>query len=103
RTADFMAFNEREGGKFANPRNAAAGSLRQLDASVTASRPLSYFVYSVAPSAHSALVAESNETAHQVRGVDTQSNLIEWLSKLGFATNPLNKTCTTVDGIFENY
>lgn len=49
RKDDFLKLNEAQTAKgeklFANPRNAAAGSLRQLDASVTASRPLSYFVY----------------------------------------------------------
>ncbi|MEM9996850.1 MAG: hypothetical protein AAF809_04045, partial [Bacteroidota bacterium] len=52
-TGDFDALNERlatEGSKtFANPRNAAAGSLRQLDPSVTAQRPLSFFAYGLGP------------------------------------------------------
>src|SRR5690606_7939670 len=49
RRADFEALNERqrtEGGKtFVNPRNAAAGAVRQLDSSITAQRPLAFFAY----------------------------------------------------------
>lgn len=85
--ADFASLNEREDGKFANPRNAAAGSLRQLDANVTASRPLNYFAYNVVPEF----------------GEATQVDTIKKLKKLGFQTNPLNKLCSNVDEIFANY
>ncbi len=75
---DFMALNEARvaAGEppFANPRNAAAGSLRQLDASVTASRCLRYFIYAVGDS----------------KGVPvtTQAELLQWLAAVGFVTNP---------------
>ena len=59
---------------FANPRNAAAGSLRQKDASITAHRDLSTFVYAV---------GDERKLA-----VDTQWDLLHWLSEAGFHTNP---------------
>ena len=81
--ADFEALNARQeerGGKtFANPRNAAAGSLRQLDPEITRARPLRFFAY--------AWGSLSEPLA------DTQSGAIEALSELGFATNPLTVTC----------
>jgi DNA ligase (NAD+) len=81
--ADFLALNERQlaaGGKaFANPRNAAAGSLRQLDPEITRSRPLRFFAY--AWGALSAPLAT------------TQMEAIQQLEKLGFSTNPLTALC----------
>ncbi len=81
--ADFAALNERQenaGGKtFANPRNAAAGSLRQLDASITRDRPLMFFAY--AWGTHSEPLA------------DTQMGAIERLRQLGFQTNRLTALC----------
>jgi DNA ligase (NAD+) len=76
--ADFKAFNERraEEGKptFANPRNSASGSLRQLDPSMTAERPLTIWSYALGA----------------VRGVDfaTHSEEIAWLGERGFRVNP---------------
>ncbi|TFL18293.1 NAD-dependent DNA ligase LigA [Jannaschia formosa] len=76
--ADFAALNARQaeaGGKvFANPRNAAAGSLRQLDAEITRSRPLRFFAY--------AWGTTSEPLA------DTQSGALARLKALGFRTNP---------------
>lgn len=80
---DFADLNERQSAQgaktFANPRNAAAGSLRQLDPSITASRPLRFFAY--AWGSLSAPLAA------------TQFQAIERLSSLGFQTNPLTKLC----------
>jgi DNA ligase (NAD+) len=90
---DFAALNARQaeaGGKtFANPRNAAAGSLRQLDPAITAARPLRFFAY--AWGAHSEPVAE------------TQSGAISRLSRLGFPVNPLTKVCETTDSMLAHY
>ncbi|MBV7393390.1 NAD-dependent DNA ligase LigA [Mameliella sediminis] len=81
--ADFEALNQRQterGGKiFANPRNAAAGSLRQLDAEITRARPLRFFAYSW---------GELSEPL-----ADTQIAAIERFAALGFQTNPLTRLC----------
>lgn len=91
--ADFAALNdaqEKAGGKtFANPRNAAAGSLRQLDATITASRPLRFFAY--------AWGALSEPLA------ETQFGAIERLAALGFSTNPLTKRCNGPDALIAHY
>ncbi|MBQ1203316.1 MAG: NAD-dependent DNA ligase LigA, partial [Loktanella sp.] len=91
--ADFAALNDRQtakGGKtFANPRNAAAGSLRQLDAAITAARPLRFFAY--------AWGALSDPLAA------TQSGAIARLGALGFTTNPLTVTCETTEQLIAHY
>ncbi|WP_300029875.1 NAD-dependent DNA ligase LigA [uncultured Roseobacter sp.] len=91
--ADFAALNERQaasaGKLFANPRNAAAGSLRQLDAGITRSRPLRFFAY--------AWGALSEPLA------DTQSGAIARLSALGFQTNPLTKLCEDAAQLIAHY
>ena len=83
----FLALNKRQaeaGGQiFANPRNSAAGSLRQKDPAITASRPLGFFGYSWGEM--SAMPA------------DTQSGMIKWLESCGFKTNPLAKLCRSAD------
>ena len=90
---DFAALNARQskaGEKvFANPRNAAAGSLRQLDASITRSRPLKFFAY--------AWGALSEPLA------ETQIGAIERLQALGFSTNPLTRTCETPQELISHY
>ncbi len=85
----FLALNTRQaeaGGQvFANPRNSAAGSLRQKDPSITASRPLGFFAY--AWGEMSAMPA------------DTQSGMIKWFETCGFKTNPLTKLCRSVEAL----
>jgi DNA ligase (NAD+) len=75
--ADFLALNESQARKFANPRNAAAGSLRQLDASVTAQRKLSLFAYA------------QGESSAPVAG--THSEYLAILQRWGFDVNPLSR------------
>ncbi|MFW8592973.1 NAD-dependent DNA ligase LigA [Cribrihabitans neustonicus] len=91
--ADFEALNARQaerGGKtFANPRNAAAGSLRQLDAEITRSRPLHFFAYSW------------GELSAPLAG--TQMSAIARLRELGFETNPLTELCTSVEDMIRHY
>jgi len=70
---------------FANPRNSAAGSLRQLDPSITASRPLGFFAY-----------AWGEMSAMPAR---TQSGMIKWFGGKGFKTNPLTKVCDSVEAL----
>src|ERR1700716_3129988 len=83
----FLALNERQKAAgdtiFANPRNSAAGSLRQKDPSITASRPLGFFAYAW------------GEMSAMPEG--TQSGMIGWFERCGFKTNPLTKLCHSTD------
>ncbi|MCZ4366744.1 NAD-dependent DNA ligase LigA [Sulfitobacter dubius] len=91
--ADFAALNARQaerGGKtFANPRNAAAGSLRQLDAEITRARPLQFFAY--------AWGALSEPLA------ETQKGAIDRSAELGFSTNPLTALCDGPSDMIAHY
>lgn len=91
--ADFEALNARQaaaGGKtFANPRNAAAGSLRQLDSAVTRARPLRFFAY--------AWGARSEPFA------TSQYQAINKLKSFGFQTNPLTIRCHGPDDMLDHY
>jgi len=84
---EFLELNKRQAAAgeqiFANPRNSAAGSLRQKDAAITASRSLHFFAY--AWGQMSAMPA------------DTQSGMLKWLAASGFKTNPLWKLCKSAD------
>ena len=88
----FVALNEsreEEGLEvFANPRNAAAGSLRQLDPKIAAKRNLSVFLYS-SPSV-------------EELGVSKQEELLEKMAEMGFVTNPERLKCQTIDEVW-NY
>ncbi|RWX45366.1 DNA ligase (NAD+) [Candidatus Electrothrix aarhusensis] len=89
----FLQLNEQraEQGEalFANPRNAAAGSLRQLDPKVTASRSLNFYVYGVADT-------EATPCADL-------EELFSWLGQLGFPVNPLIKFCRTLAEVEAQY
>jgi DNA ligase (NAD+) len=89
--AAFLELNRKqaEAGKqlYVNPRNTAAGSLRQLDPAVTASRPLGFFAY--------AWGEMSNMPA------DTQSGMIKWFEHCGFKTNPLTEIRRGVDALLQ--
>lgn len=91
--ADFAALNDRQaaaGDKtFANPRNAAAGSLRQLDAGITASRPLRFFAYGW---------GELSEPL-----APSQFAAIARLAALGFRTNPLTALCDGPEAMLAQY
>jgi DNA ligase (NAD+) len=91
RKSDFEKLNaERDAAgqaTFANPRNAAAGAVRQLDPKLTAQRRLSFFAYAVG----------------EIDGPmpPTQSALLSYLREIGLPTNPHDRTCTTIDEVIE--
>ena len=91
--ADFAAINERQAAAgrqlFANPRNAAAGSLRQLDPAVTASRPLRFFAYAWGEMS--------------VMPASTQCGMVECFKSWGFKTNPLMRRCASVEELLAHY
>ncbi|UTW54444.1 NAD-dependent DNA ligase LigA [Kordiimonas sp. SCSIO 12610] len=91
--ADFLHLNESQlekGGKvFANPRNAAAGSLRQLDTKITASRPLRFFAYAWGDISN---MPEQN-----------QMRMVERFKEWGFDINPLMSVFEATDGALERY
>jgi DNA ligase (NAD+) len=90
---DFLALNKKqaEAGDtvFANPRNSAAGSLRQKDVSITASRPLKFFAYAW---------GEMSELP-----ADTQHGMLAWMDKAGFVVNPLTRLCKNIDEVLAFY
>ena len=89
----FLELNKRQAdaGKqlYVNPRNTAAGSLRQLDASITASRPLGFFAYAW---------GEMSDMP-----AETQSGMIKWFEQCGFKTNPLTRICASVEELLKFY
>ena len=94
RHADFEELNARQeaAGKpvFANPRNSAAGSLRQLDPAVTAARPLKFFAYAW------------GEISGEIPK-PTQFAMVEWFGALGFSVNPLTQRCLSLEELLAVY
>ena len=90
--AGFEQLNQRRAAEgqatFANPRNSAAGSLRQLDPSVTASRPLRFFAYAV-------------EAGRAPLPYTTQWELLETLRAWGLPVNPLARPCADLEAVLE--
>ncbi len=91
--ADFAALNARHRAEgkpeIANPRNGAAGSLRQLDSAVTASRPLRFFAYAW---------GEMSEMP-----ADTQMGMVAAFQGFGFKVNPLMRRCESADDLLSVY
>ncbi|WAJ26518.1 NAD-dependent DNA ligase LigA [Antarcticirhabdus aurantiaca] len=91
--ADFAALNERQAAEgkpvFANPRNAAAGSLRQKDPEITAKRPLRFFAYAWGG-------------ASDLPG-DTQTEVVAAIGRFGFPVNDWMGRFDTVEGLIERY
>ncbi|MDA9231118.1 NAD-dependent DNA ligase LigA, partial [Rickettsiales bacterium] len=93
---DFLSLNKRQqeiGGKiFANPRNAAAGSLRQLDYNITKERNLQYFAYGL------------GEFDYKKANIfSSQQGMIKKFQSWGFATNPYSKLCYNINDIISLY
>jgi len=90
---DFLILNKKQAEAddtvFANPRNSAAGSLRQKDVSITASRPLKFFAYAW---------GEMSELP-----ADTQHGMLAWMDKAGFVVNPLTKLCKDIAEVLAFY
>ncbi|MBR9825908.1 MAG: NAD-dependent DNA ligase LigA [Alphaproteobacteria bacterium] len=91
--ADFDALNARQREiskpEYKNPRNAAAGSLRQIDPAMTAQRPLRFFAYAW---------GEVSEPLS-----DSQMGAVEKFAEWGFVTNPLMQRCEGVENLLEHY
>jgi DNA ligase (NAD+) len=89
----FLSLNERMAAEgkptYVNPRNTAAGSLRQLDSAITATRPLNFFAYAW---------GEMGEMPRT-----TQMGMVEWMQEAGFRINPLMKRFDDVDTLLEHY
>jgi DNA ligase (NAD+) len=93
--SDFLTLNkkqeEADDTVFANPRNSAAGSLRQKDVSITASRPLKFFAYAW------------GEMSDYPMASPTQHAMLKWLDKVGFTVNPEITLCKSIDDALAFY
>jgi DNA ligase (NAD+) len=91
--AGFRLLNEQRLGNgeniFANPRNAAAGSLRQLDSKITAARPLAFYAYGVSDPLD--------------LSVENHSQVLEFLDKSGFKINTMTKFCPDIQSVIDHF
>lgn len=92
---DFLQMNQRQAEHglkvFANPRNAAAGTIRQLDPKIAASRPLRFYCYGAA------LERE------QLRELKSQSAMMKWLANMGLPVSELSQTAVGAEGLLTFY
>lgn len=92
---DFLQMNQRQAEQglkvFANPRNAAAGTIRQLDPKIAASRPLRFYCYGAA------LERE------QLRELKSQSAMMKWLANMGLPVSELSQTAVGAEGLLTFY
>ena len=91
---EFQRLNEERAERgeplYANPRNTGAGSIRQLDSKVTASRNMQIWVYSLS-------------STEGVEFLEGHWEALEWLKKAGFRINPNNKLCRTIEEVHDYY
>ena len=85
--ADNLAKGEKT---FANPRNAAAGSLRQLDPAIAAARPLAFYAYGIAQ-------------CEPMHDLSSMSDSLDWLNQLGFAVGERHFVCDSIQDVQEKY
>jgi len=92
---DFERMNDAQRARgdkpFVNPRNAAAGSLRQLDPALTAQRPLRFFAYGL------------GEVSAEARVPDSHAALLDWFAALGLPVGADRRTVTDVEGLLDFY
>ncbi|MBD2124199.1 NAD-dependent DNA ligase LigA [Trichocoleus sp. FACHB-262] len=79
---------------FANPRNAAAGTLRQLDSRIVAKRRLDFFAYTL----HIPDASAQGEVAHPLQ-IQSQWEALEWLQQVGFRVNPNRDRCPNLEAV----
>ncbi|HEY9747721.1 MAG TPA: NAD-dependent DNA ligase LigA [Allocoleopsis sp.] len=79
---------------FANPRNAAAGTLRQLDSRIVAKRRLDFFAYTL----HIPDASAQGEVAHPFQ-IQSQWEALEWLQQVGFRVNPNRERCPNLEAV----